>query len=61
MEYIRKKKADRQSEKRKMKVQFGLTPKLMTAVMVPLVIILVALGVVLGNGDIRNRREIDWK
>ncbi len=49
MEYIRKKKADRQSEKRKMKVQFGLAPKLMTAVMVPLVIILVALGVVLGK------------
>ncbi|MBS5151030.1 MAG: methyl-accepting chemotaxis protein [Butyricicoccus pullicaecorum] len=49
MEYIRKKKAGRQSEKRKMKVQFGLTPKLMTAVIVPLVIILVVLGVALGK------------
>lgn len=49
MEYIQKKKASRQGEKRKRKIRFGLTHKLMTAVMVPLVIILMVLGMILGK------------
>lgn len=54
MDHIRKKKADRQSGNQKIKVRFGLTLKLMTFVMIPLVLILMVLGVVLSKQTVRT-------